>query len=218
MASKYPLNLQDGIRRYYIANGPIQPRTHTLPQKLIGGGLRCFNPSWFEKYGAWLEYSIHKDAAFRLCCYLFANVRENQSGNSTRIGFSTWNKLDSFDNHVGDFNSVQGKVLRDYENLRRPRQSIEVALDRYDKETRKKYQLCMNTSISFSRYLLRQGLPFHGHDECEESENRGNFLEFVKFATNLNELITSVVLDNAPKSEKLVSHFIQKDIVHAAAK
>ena len=34
--SKYPLNLQDGIRRYYIANGPIQPRTHMLPQILIG--------------------------------------------------------------------------------------------------------------------------------------------------------------------------------------
>ena len=40
----------------------------------------------------------------------------------------------------------------------------------------------------------------------------------MKFVANLNELIASVVLDNAPKSEKLVSHFIQKDIVHARAK
>ena len=40
----------------------------------------------------------------------------------------------------------------------------------------------------------------------------------MKFAANLNELIASVVLDNAPKSEKLVSHFIQKDIVHVTAK
>ena len=131
------------------------------------------------------------------------------------MGFSTWNKLDSFDSHVGYFNSVHSKALRDYENLRRPRQSIEVALDRHDEETRKKYRLRLNTSISCSRYLLRQGLPFRGHDESEESENRRNFLEFVKFATNLNELIASVVLDNAPKSEKLVSHFIKKDIVHA---
>ena len=75
----------------------------------------------------------------------------------------------------------------------------------------------MNTLISCTRYLLRQGLPFHCHDEFEESENKGNFLELVKFAANLNELIASAVLDNAPKSEKLVSHFIQKDIVHAAA-
>ena len=40
----------------------------------------------------------------------------------------------------------------------------------------------------------------------------------MKFAANLNELIACIVLDNASKSEKLVSHFIQKDIVHAAAK
>ena len=116
MISKYSLNLQDGIRRYYIANGLSQPRTHKFPQKIIGGRLRHFNPSWFEKYGTWLKYSIHKDVALCLCCYLFANVRENQSGSFIRMGFSTWNKLDSFNNHVGDFNSVHNKALRDYEN------------------------------------------------------------------------------------------------------
>lgn len=134
------------------------------------------------------------------------------------MGFSTWNKLDSFDNHVVNFNSVYSKALREYKNLRRPKQSIEVALDRHDEETRKKYRLHLNTSISCSRYVLCQALPFCGHDKSEESENRGNFLELVKFAANLNELIASVVLDNAPKSEKLASHFIQKDIMHAAAK
>ena len=180
--------------------------------------MRHFNPSWCDKYGTWLEYSIEKDAAFCLCCYLFVNVKENQSGNFIRKGFSTWNKLDSFKVHIGDFNRAHSKVLIDYENLRRPRQSIEVAFDRHDEETRRRYRLCLNISISCSRYLLRQGLPFRGHDESEESENRGNFLELVKFAANLNELIASVVLDNAPKNDKLVSHLIQKDIVHAAAK
>lgn len=53
MISEYPPNLQDEIRRYYIANGSIQPRTHKFPQKLIGGRLRRFNPSWFEKYATW---------------------------------------------------------------------------------------------------------------------------------------------------------------------
>ena len=33
--SEYPPNLQDEIRRYYIANGPIQPRSHKFPQKLF---------------------------------------------------------------------------------------------------------------------------------------------------------------------------------------
>ena len=124
------------------------------------------------------------------------------------MGFSTWNKLDSFDSYVVDFNSIHSKALRDYENLRRPRQSIEVALDRHDEETRKKYQLRLNTSIRCSRYLLHQDLTFRGHDEPEESENRGNFLELLKFAANLNEVIANVILDNAPKTKKLVLPFI----------
>ena len=52
---------------------------------------------------------------------------------------------------------------------------------------------------------LRQGLPFHGHDESESSESRGNFLELVKFVANLNELIANIVSDNAPKNHTMVS-------------
>ena len=70
IVSEYPPNLQDEIRRYYIANGSIQPRTHKFSQKLVEGRLRHFNPSWFKRYGTRLESSIHKDAAFCLCCYL----------------------------------------------------------------------------------------------------------------------------------------------------
>jgi len=134
---------------------------------------------------------------------LFASVRENQGGDFVKKGFSTWNKFDSFEIHIGDFNSVHNKALRDYENLRRSRQSIEVALDRHDEETRRKYRIRLDTSVSCSRYLLCQGLPFCGHDESEDSENRGNFLELLKFASNLNELIASVVLDNTPKGDKI---------------
>ena len=99
---------------------------------------------------------------------MFVIVRANQNGDFVSKGFSTWNKLDSFKVHIGDFNSAHSKALRDYENLRRPRQSIELAFDRHDEETRREYRLCLNTSISCSRYLLRQGLRFRGHDESEE--------------------------------------------------
>ena len=56
------------------------------------------------------------------------------------------------------------------ENLKRARQPIEVALDRHDEETRRKYWLRLNTSVSCLIYLLRQGLPFRDHDEFEESK------------------------------------------------
>jgi len=86
--SEYPPNVQDEIRRHYICNGPIQPGNHRFSQKLIGGRLRRFNPSWFDIYRTWLEYSIEKDVAFCSCCYLFANVRENQSRDFVSKKFS----------------------------------------------------------------------------------------------------------------------------------
>ena len=58
--------------------------------------------------------------------------------------------------------------MRDYENLMRSRQFIKVALDRHDEETRKKYRLRLDTFVSYTRYLLRQGSPFRGHDEYEQ--------------------------------------------------
>jgi len=61
-------------------------------------------------------------------------------------------------------------------------------------------------------------LLFHGYDESESSKSRENFLELVKFAANLNELIADVSLDNAPKNYIMVSPDIQKDIVNVAAK
>jgi hypothetical protein len=56
--------------------------------------MRRFCPSWFNEFGNWLEYSIEKDAAFCLCCYLFRPDFGKQSGGDTFVteGFTSWNK------------------------------------------------------------------------------------------------------------------------------
>jgi len=52
--------------------------------------LRRFNPAWFGAYPTWLEYSIAKDAAFCLYCYLF----KSKGGIDLFVGegFSNWKK------------------------------------------------------------------------------------------------------------------------------
>ena len=84
---EYSFNPQDEIRRYYIPNGPIRPYNHKFPKTLIGGRVRHLNPSWLDKHPTWLDYSIQNDVVFCLCCYLFANVRENQHGDLVSKGF-----------------------------------------------------------------------------------------------------------------------------------
>ena len=43
--------------------------------------------------------------------------------------------------------------------------------------SKRAYFTRLNGSIDTARLLLKQGLPFRGHDESKESLNKGNFLE-----------------------------------------
>ncbi|XP_020688967.1 serpin-ZX-like [Dendrobium catenatum] len=72
-------------------------------------------------------------------------------------------------------------------------------------------------SVDCVRFLLQQGLAFHGHDESEDSENQESFLELLCFLSNHNEDINKVILDNAPGNNKLIALEIQKEITEAAA-
>ncbi|KAL1321838.1 hypothetical protein AAHE18_14G154900 [Arachis hypogaea] len=89
--SSYHPNDRDKVRCAYLQRGPCQPRTHDFLQTACGSSFRRFNPSWFDDYGNWLEYSISKDAVFCLCCYLMK--LENDGGNAfVTNGFSNWKK------------------------------------------------------------------------------------------------------------------------------
>jgi hypothetical protein len=64
---------------------------------------------------------------------------------------------------------------------------------------------------------LHQGLSFRGHDESEESSNRGNFIEILKFLDVNSEEVNNYILNNAPGNCTLTSPKIQKQINHCCA-
>ncbi|KAL9667914.1 hypothetical protein QQ045_002283 [Rhodiola kirilowii] len=119
-------------------------------------------------------------------------VRRKEAGNDTFVtkGFSSWNKAERLASHG---------------------QSIIVALHKQSDIT--KNELRLNVSIDVSRFLLQQGLPFRGHDESEESNNQGNFMELIKYTGNQNETANKVVLKKALGNNQMISPTIQKDIV-----
>ena len=47
--------------------------------------MRRFVRGWFDDYKNWLEYSIEKDAAYCLCCYLYRPDVGEQSGGDSFI-------------------------------------------------------------------------------------------------------------------------------------
>uniref|UniRef100_A0A0D3BLP4 TTF-type domain-containing protein n=1 Tax=Brassica oleracea var. oleracea TaxID=109376 RepID=A0A0D3BLP4_BRAOL len=185
---EYDHNQIDEVRRKYLTRGPCQLRGHSFKQRVISGALRRFNPSWFDQYGDWLEYSVKKEKAYCFFCYLFSNEKKSGSVGFVTEGFDSWNKSDRLAGHVGAVNSFHNIAKKKCEDLMR--------------------------QVDAARYLLKQGLPFRAHDETVDSSSKGNFLELVKYTAAQNEDVSKVVLKNAPGNNQMVSHPIQKDIVN----
>ncbi|CAN0875631.1 Zinc finger MYM-type protein 1, partial [Linum grandiflorum] len=79
------------------------------------------------------------------------------------------------------------------------------------------YRIRLEASVKCINWLLKHGFPFGGHDESEDSNNKGIFLSLLEFYASDIEQVRSVVLGNAPKNHQMTSPDIQKDIVHALA-
>ncbi|KAJ3698945.1 hypothetical protein LUZ61_002650 [Rhynchospora tenuis] len=189
-----------------------------FPQTLFGDKQRRFNKAWYNQYPYWLEYSIQKDAAYCLCCYLFKTENREGGGDAfTSAGFKNWKSKKSLDEHVGGLNSAHNVAVSKCQNLMKQEQSIQTVLEGQSKHSQNAYRLRLTASLDCIRFLLRQGLAFRGNDESEGSSNRGNFLELLRFLADHNAMIEGVVLQNAPKNMKLVAPEIQKDIIAAAA-
>ncbi|XP_034212818.1 zinc finger MYM-type protein 1-like [Prunus dulcis] len=98
----YSPNIRDEIRRAYLQKGPCQPRSYKFPQTNQSGINRRFIAHWFDDHD-WLEYSIAKDAAFCLHCYLFKSNFDQVGGDAfTGVGFNNWKKAkERFNLHIG---------------------------------------------------------------------------------------------------------------------
>ena len=128
----YNPNIRDQVRRKYLLDGPTQPCNHNFPQTQSGQVVRRFNPSWFNEFSTWLEYSKQKDAAFCLYCYLFkAEIGEQAGGDSfVGEGFSNWKKKCRLRDHVGGVNSSHNKAWAKGQDLLNQRQHIETVISK----------------------------------------------------------------------------------------
>jgi hypothetical protein len=217
---EYPPNLKDLVRRKYLANGPCQPRTCDFLATEICGKDRRFVSEWFDVFGSWLEYSESKHKAYCFCCFLFRPRKKKEAGYVAFVkdGWSSWNKKHRLKEHVGDINSVHNQAARDCEALLKQEQHIYVALNNQSNAMKNAYYTRLNASIDVVRVLLKQGLPFRGHDESEKSFNKGNFKEFHDYTAEQNPAVAKVVGRNAPANNLLTSPKIQKDIAECFAK
>uniref|UniRef100_A0A7N0TFI9 DUF4371 domain-containing protein n=1 Tax=Kalanchoe fedtschenkoi TaxID=63787 RepID=A0A7N0TFI9_KALFE len=132
-------------------------------------------------------------------------------------GFTSWNKQDRLDMHVGGSASAHNLAMQKCKDLMKRGQHIDVVMHKRSDKAICDYRTRLLASIDCVRFLLCQGLSFRGHDESESSSNKGNFLKLLKFLANHNESIGNVILQNSSENLKLIAPNIQKDISNAAA-
>ncbi|XP_022877120.1 uncharacterized protein LOC111395380 [Olea europaea var. sylvestris] len=65
---------------------PCQPQEDDIPKGQFGVTTKQFNLSWFKEFGTWLEYSVEKDAAYYLYCYLFRTSSGKQGRGESFVG------------------------------------------------------------------------------------------------------------------------------------
>jgi hypothetical protein len=138
---EYNVNQRDEIRRAYIKAGPYQIILPHYPKSGDKNHLRSFQPSWYNLFPSWLEYSREKDAAFCLPWFLF----NKPSGHLTQRvftidGFKSWKKVRdgkncTFLNHIGkDPNSFHRTAERSYEDLKNQSQHIQNVFENFTSE------------------------------------------------------------------------------------
>jgi hypothetical protein len=189
----YHVNDQDSIRRTYKLKGPFKCYGHDFPKRKIRDRDHHFNVVWFYNYH-WLEYSVKKDVVFCLVCYLFK--KGSGADTFTTSGWRNWNIRDkALLKHKGS--KAHAAAQERYNGFVNPNVAIDNRIDKWSDEDPYLYKIRLTYSLRCLKFLLHQGLAFHGHDESEESSNMGNFLELLKFLAQNSEEVNKHVLKNA---------------------
>lgn len=164
---------------------PVQPITDFPSEK-----GRRFSDRYYKAH-QWLEYSVPQDACYCFPCRHFVpstSVRPGETlGNRTFIdkGFRKWKDATAlFQQHErgerhrssmvawGELKS-RSSEKKAAASLLNSQRSVEI------EENRKHLKILLKVT----RFLGMQGLAFRGHDERDESSNRGNFKELLDVMT-----------------------------------
>ena len=173
---------------HHKREAPNQPKLAEYP-KTNG---RRFSAKAYEKK-PWVEYSIKEDAIYCFCCRHFSLTRNhgNTSDNVVFVdtGMNNWKKLfERIEKHeASEAHNEANRSWTKYKAIEcGTSESIATTLYSNRKEAIAENRLHIVTLAKVACALARQGLPFRGHDEHDDSHNRGNFIEILEMMTEGN--------------------------------
>ncbi|XP_039858034.1 zinc finger MYM-type protein 1-like [Simochromis diagramma] len=192
--------------------GPRQVKLKSYPHDTFGTQKQAFNHSWFEKHN-WLEYSVNQNAAFCFPCRVFGkNIKHDSLVSS---GCKNWKKaLVIFGKHeMAQTHKDSVVTWKSYQGTSKQGNVAQMIATANVSEIveRREY---LRRIVAVTSMLGRQGLPFRGHDEGEDSPNRGNFLVCMEL---LKEFDPFLQKHNPPSNAQYISPTSQNDMIDCCA-
>ncbi len=233
------------LRKELCRLRPCQPNEDDLENGFPTTGetaltKRCFHHSWYFKSQAkndacsnleksknkfkrdWLVYSPRLDRMFCFWCTLFVPEGTHLSEtNWTKIGVNNWKKgLQKIREHEKtDIHKNAAFQYSCFISGNDIQHSISESAKLAEKERREKVDKNRNVISSLCKvttFLARQNLAFRGHDESENSSNKGNYLELIQLISVFDSNIASYLKENKRYS-RYTSPAIQNEIISILA-
>ena len=194
---------------------PVQPKLYEYPWRFFGMTIsvkRRFQSCFFVEF-PWMEYSVQQDACYCFCCRYWS---KESSPFAEPIGFSDWQHATGQKYGLTLHNSSVEhlRCMLEWDQFKvREKEGTHVVnlIDKAAITLRDQNRYYIKTLAEAIIFCAKQEIALRGHEENEESDNKGNFLELIdvisrhdeKFAARLRSL-----LDNAT----YLSPQIQNDI------
>ncbi|KAJ8024794.1 Zinc finger MYM-type protein 1 [Holothuria leucospilota] len=221
---RHPQPQDHEMRDHRIKQGPYQP-SMSFPKRKCGDRQRSFNPLWYREF-PWLEYSPEKDAMFCFSCRFFCKRTPysvghiNQSFVSKGTCRKNWKDAKEVLRKHGSSMVHKNAELSRCTYLKsipisQQLDSAAAASKRVRDQKQQENKNIMRRIIDVVLLLARTSHPLRGHDESDESLNKGLFLEILELLGRYDETIKKH-LENSARNARYTSPDIQNDILSSA--
>ncbi|XP_050687355.1 zinc finger MYM-type protein 1-like [Eriocheir sinensis] len=176
--------------------GPTQPRLKVYPKLQSGSQTRSFQYEWYKRY-EWLEYSVTNDRVYCFPCRLFGGSVGHKEVTFTNDGFRVWKKMHEKALKHGE-STYHINAMQKWINFKSSQQhgNIHQKLDSQHKQQVLDNRDYVKTLLNIVITAAKSNMAFRGHDESENSLNKGIFLE-----------IFDLLKRESEKFQKLVKRF-----------
>ena len=193
-------------------DAPVQPNLNIFPTTLMGDRRRCFRQNWYTLH-PWLEYSVIMDSTYCYACRHFSTPKAPDTVFVSTPGFRNWKNATmrkaGFSVHAKSERHKCAMIAwRDYQSAVKNDATLADILNKEHTKQVQENRAYIKTIGEVLLLTATQNIAQRGHDESEESNNKGNFREILSTVANHDPLVKRRLtsINNAKYTSKIIQN------------